>query len=262
VHIHVRENGGGAGEAGPRRGTPGRRRALLLVLPAALALISGCDDGTAGSPTRPAATSAAATPNGNGVDKLSGAEILKRATKASRAATSVRMRGRFPTGGRPMAIDIRAAGKGSAYGDITMNGQRIRLVRIGSTAYLKGDTAFWKSVGGQDAARMFSGKYLKVPAGNKDFRDLMSLTLTSKVFSEILRPEGRVTKGERTRINGRAAIALGDGTGGSLYVATEGEPHVLRLKTGKEVLDFLAYNERIAVRRPPSNRVISVPAFK
>jgi hypothetical protein len=259
MHIHTREHRGGAGGSGPREGTRGRRRALLLVLPAALTFVSGCDDGAAAPQSRSGAANAAATTNGNGVDKLSGTEILKRAAKASGAATSVRLRGEFPTDGKSMAVDIRAASKGSAYGDITTDGERIHVIRIGSTAYIKGDTAFWKSVGGQDAVRMFSGKYLKVPANDKDFRDLMSLTLISKVFSELLRPDGPVTKGERTRINGRAAIALGDGTGDALYVATEGEPHVLRLKTGKEVLDFLSYNERITVTRPPRDRVINVP---
>jgi len=258
MHIRAHENRAGAR---PHRGrlAQGRRRVLLLTFPATLAFATACNDSAATSQSA-APSSAPKTASGNGVDRLSGPEILKRAAKASRDATSVRMRGTFPSDGQSMAVDIRAASKGSAFGDITMKGQRIRLIRIRSTAYIKGDSGFWTSVGGKSAARMFSGKYLKVSADNKDFRDLMSLTLTSTVFSELLRPSGPVTKGERTRINGRAAIALGDGTGDGLYVATEGEPQVLRLKSGKDVLDFVAYNERIDVRPPPRDRVISVPA--
>jgi hypothetical protein len=239
-----------------------RRRVALVALPAALLLVTGCQPGdttgTAGSPTTPVA----ATPEGNGIAELSAARILERASKASSAAPSVRLRGTFREDGKTFAIDLRLAGNRAAAGSITVEGQRLGLVRLGSTAYIRGDDRFWKSVGGQDAVRMFHGKYLKTPADSKEFTDLMSFTLPSKVFTELLRTGGAVTKGERARVNGRPAITLLDGAGGKIYVATEGQPQILRISTGvrDEALDFLDYGKKFTVQRPPSRHVIDVGA--
>jgi hypothetical protein len=235
-----------------------RRRAVLTALPVALVLLTGCQpDGSAGA-ARPRTSPAAAAPDGNGITKLSAARILERASEVSSAAPSVRLRGTFREEGKPFTFDLRLMGKRAATGSITVEGQRLGLVRLGSTAYIRGDDRFWKSVGGRDAVRMFHGKYLKTPANSKDFADLMSFTLPSKVFTELLRTDGAVTKGERARVNGRPAITLLDGTGGKVYVATEGEPQILRLSTGVrgEALDFLDYGRKFTVQRPPSRLVI------
>lgn len=243
-------------------------RAALLALPVtvALAFVAGCDDSTtsgkalSGTPT----TVATATPNGNGIDKLSPAAILDRAKKASSGAKSVHARGKVHEDGQTFAVDLRIASKRSAIGDITMDRQSVKVILMGSAAYLKGDDKFLRAMGGQGAVALLSGKYLKFPADDKDFRDLVSLMSTSKLFSE-LRPEGKVTKGEQARINGRPAIALIDATGCGLYVATEGEPHILRVSAGKgcsESLDFLAYNEKVEVQPPPRDVVVDVDALK
>jgi hypothetical protein len=238
----------------------GPRRAALVALPAALILVTGCQD--LGSEKTPQSSSSSPTAGqrGNGVERLSASEILDRAGKATTSARSVRIRGKLREGGDVLGLDVRIAGRSTAAGSITMQGERIRLVRVGSAAYIKGDAKFWKSIGGQDAASIFVGKYLKTTADNKDFKDLMSLTALSEIVSEIVKPEGELTKGARAQVNGVAAITLLDGAGGKLYVATEGQPYVLRLSpdAGDERLDFLAYNQTMKIQRPPGRLVIDI----
>jgi hypothetical protein len=246
----------------PRGHVHGTRSTAVLALIVAPLLVSGCRDAGTGASQRPAGRTAVAAVNGNGVEGLSAAQILDRASTASSAATSVHLRGRFRSDGRPASLDLRVSGKQAAIGDITMNGARIGLVRIGSTLYIKGDDRFWRSAGGQSAVRMLSGKYLKTRADDKDFREFMSFTFMSKVFAQLVRPKGTLSKGAHARINGREAIALADGGGGSVYVATTGEPEFLRLSSGGETFDFLDYGKKVEVHPPARGRVIDVDGAK
>lgn len=234
---------------------PGRRRrAAWVLVPAALALAAGCG-GLGTSSGAPASASASPSVHGNGVAKLRGTEILKQAAKVSATARSVRIRGKISEEGDVIALNLRIAGPKAAAGTMIMNGQRMGLIRLGPVAYIKGDARFWNAAGGPNAVTMFSGKYLKTAANDKDFKDLMSLTIASKVFAELTKPEGEVTKGAAARVNGLPAITLLDGTGGKLYVATVGRPYVLRISDGKNKLDFFDYNKTMTIR-PPASRLV------
>lgn len=266
MHIPIRDcQGVSTARTGARSPRRTGRHALLLALPVALTLIAGCGQDQAGTGQNRAGTSGAApssaAPDGNGIDRLSGKEIMDRAVKATSDATSVRFRGRVSEGGEAYSFDIKAAGRTSADALISMKGQRLRVLRIGRSAYVKGDANFWKGVGGQDAVRMFSGKYLRIAADEKDFRDLMSLTFVSKMVGEQLKVPGAMwTKGGRTRVGGRPAITMSDGTpDGKVYVATEGEPHILRLSVNEGTIDFTDYGKPLSVKAPPRGSVISTP---
>lgn len=237
---------------------PLRTFVLVAALLTPVALVAGCD--TADTRTAaPRPTAATAAPSGNGIDKLSAQEILDRATKAAKAAHSVRVRGRVRESGELYTIDMSLAGK-KATGHVSWEGQRIELTRIGSTVYIKGNKKFWKANGGGSAAvKQLFGKHLKVSLRDEAFADLGLLTRQSKVVSEILKPDGPVTKGARAQIDGKPAIALRDESGDALYVAAEGEPYPLRIDpAGVQRLDFTAYNADVEVKRPPSRLVVVV----
>lgn len=247
-----------------------RTRTLLshtVVVLAALTGIAGCTErGPAATPSdtpTPARHTASAAPaaRGNGVEQLKPLEILDRARQASTAATSLRVRGRLRDGEQVIGLDLRVQGD-NATGWITMDGQRLDLIRTGSLVYLKGDKQFWTSAGGESAAELLDGKYLKFKADDKDFADLASLTYLSQIFSELPEPDDftLATKGSPTKINGIPAIPVGDTTDAKLYVATEGKPYLLRLSPGKgsDHLDFLDYGVPANVRPPAADLVIDV----
>lgn len=234
-----------------------RRLAVLAVVPTALALLTACssgDSGTAGSGSGSASSSPTASSG------PSAQEILESAKKASAEVTAVRVVGDVPDDKQVMTVDLRATKTGPSRGDITLKDGRLQVYVFGSTAYLKANNAFWKSAAGAQAARVLSGKYLKTPATSQEFKEFTSLIRTTSLFEQMLEATGgTLTKGEETQIRGVSAVGLTDGSGQTLYVATQGPSYVLQVKDDKHVLDFLDYNKPITVQRPPASKVINVP---
>ncbi|MEU5877647.1 hypothetical protein [Spirillospora sp. NPDC047279] len=244
--------------------TPAFALPIALVFTMTVACDAGGDDGagsvrpgtSAPSGTAPAATpTPAATPNG--VEKLSAAKILSAARKATAAAASLQIKGKVKDGPHSVALDLRYAGEKRATGALTMDETRLELTRIGDTVYIKGDDAFLRSIGGKGAVQLLSGKFFRTTSKDPDFRELAEFS----DVSTLLRPEGTVRKGTTTTIDGRGAIALGDREG-RLYVATEGEPIVLRIDAGEAGRVDFAYDVPVDVKAPPSGQVVDVSALK
>lgn len=243
---------------------------LVTAAAAAVLLTAGCgDDSTAGSGS-PAGTSAAASSaaspssSGNGVADLSANEILAKATAALKAAKSVRIKGQVSEGSESVELDLAYSGDDSA-GTIALSGQRIELRRIGKTAYIRGSRGFWTANGGEAYAQLLTGKWLKAPVTDRRYGPIAELTDLDKAAGGILKPDGEITKADRKTVAGVEAIGLvqkGTG-GGTLYVATTGEPYPLQLVSGPQVkgkgtIQFVDYGKAVTVPEPPADTVIDV----
>ncbi|TDD96846.1 hypothetical protein [Actinomadura rubrisoli] len=234
-----------------------------LAVPAALMLMfaAACDSKEDGASVAAGSSgpSAPSVPSANGVERLDAAKILARARKATLAARSVRLHGTIrDDDGKDVTLDFRYSG-GKAMGDLTTDGQRVSLVRIGRAVYFKGDDAFWKAAGGKGAVQLLSGKYLKTTPNEKDFAELAAFTIPSKLFAQLLTPEGALSKRGAATVAGVPATSLADGGGGRLYVATRGEPHVLRIESkGDGRVDFDGYGAAVAIQPPPAGQVVDV----
>jgi hypothetical protein len=242
---------------------PARVLLVTLVVTAA-ALVAGCGSesgsGGGGSTSAPTAT----TPADNGVAALSAKEILARAQDALGKAESVHIKGGGFSEGEQFALDMRYGTEG-ATGTLTANGQTIELLRVASTVYMKGSEAFWRSIGGAQAAELLKGRYLKVPSSTPDFAELASFTDLSKNAAELLKPDGEISKGERKTINGIEAIGLNSSEGGTLYIATRGEPYPLQVvpsgsskRDESGSLEFLDYGKPVKVTAPSADEVVDV----
>lgn len=228
----------------------------LVSLLLAGTLAAGCTENETAAPGA-ASTAPRPTAAPNGVERLPAAKIYERARQAALAASSMRMRGHVVDEGQKIELDFRYSGARASTGDMTVGAQRVNLTRIDSTLYLKGNVEFWREVGGRSTANLLSGKYFKTTDKDGELADLASFAEPAKVFSDLLEPEGELARGAAARIGGRAAIALEDGTGGRLYVATEGEPYVLRLDAAPDVMiDFSGYGEPVTIGPPPAGQVI------
>ncbi|HZB51832.1 MAG TPA: hypothetical protein VE547_22285 [Mycobacteriales bacterium] len=241
---------------------------LLVAVPAAVLLLAGCgDDTTAGSGNPAASGSASAsatTGGGNGVAALGAEEILKKAEAALRDAGSVRIKGDGGSGTERFAIDLRYADDNST-GTLGINGQTIELRKLGQTVYLKGSREFWASSGGEGVAQLLTGKWLKTPLSDKRFGGLSELTDLDEAADGLLDPDGTITKGEQKTVNGVPCIGLVSSgkDGGTLWVATTGEPYPVRIepdpKSDEEgAIDFTGYGETVTVEAPPADQVVDV----
>jgi hypothetical protein len=240
---------------------------LLVVVPAAVLLAAGCGEDTtagSGSPASTSSASASASSSGSGVAALSADEILKRATAALKAAGSVRIKGEGRSGTERFAIDLRYSDANST-GTLGVNGQTIELRKIGQTVYLKGSREFWKGTGGESAAQLLTGKWLKTPLTDKRFSGLSELTDLEEAADGILDPDGALSKSGEKTINGVPCVGLVSSgkDGGTLWVATTGEPYPVRIEPGagsgeQGALDFTGYGEKVTVEAPPADLVVDV----
>jgi hypothetical protein len=214
----------------------------LATLVVATVLLAGCGGGgdSGGSD--------------NGVSAKSADQIVADATAAAKSASSVYVHGSTASGSEPLEIDMHlVAGKGGA-GELTANGQTFQVVRLDDKAYIKGDDAFWKQIGGDAAVQLFHGKWLVAPSTDPDFSSFTSLTDIAQFFEGVLSGHGSLTKGDETTINGTSAIAVEDTSkDGTLYVATEGTPYPLQIEGGgKEAgtITFEDWDESYTVEAP------------
>ncbi|HZO97451.1 MAG TPA: hypothetical protein VFB42_08780 [Gaiellaceae bacterium] len=212
-----------------------RRRLLIAV--ALPALLAACGGG----------------PKSNGEAGRTAEQIVADAQAAVRTATSVHVTGSSAGGGTPLRVDLElVAGRGGK-GRVTANGLTFDLVRIGSTAYVKGDASFWRSFVGAGAARLLEGRWLKASATTGDLATFTPLTDLERLFTTMLGAHGKLEKGDETTIGDAPAIEVRDAEqGGTLYVSTRGKPYPLALaKGGAGKLSFGAWDEPVELRAPP-----------
>ena len=245
-------------------------RVLMAVSAAALVATACGDDSTApaAAPSRAGASSSPSASAGGELAALPPEQILARAKTAIRSADSVRLTGGGSSGSDTFEVDMRYGAGGKAYGTVGSSGQTIELRRVGQTVYLKADAAFWQATGGAQAAKLLGGKFLKAPLTDARVKQLADFTDKDTFVGEVLDPDGDLTKGEVKQIDGKSAIGVVNKTtatneGGTLYVATEGEPYPLQLvpdagsKDDGE-LTFSEYGEPVEVEIPSAAETVDV----
>ncbi len=251
-------------------------RALSVVLGAAL--LAGCthEGAPARRPWKDAPPTVAAIPapaDGNGVAALSPADVLAKAIAATAAATSVRVTGSVSSAYQTsasrdqsdpdFAIDMLFTNTGST-GAITDAGATLRVLRVQREIWLGGQD-FWTRLTSERAAPGYQGKYVPIAVGDSSLAPIVDATYLVPLLNKLLRvgPAG-LAKGQPAVVAGVPAIALvssGRDFGGTVWVATRGQPHVLRVETGKNSeltgsLDFTDYDQRVPLTPPAPSQVV------
>jgi hypothetical protein len=194
---------------------------------------------------------------GNGLASKSPAAIVAAAKAAADGAASVHVSGAVNEG-VPLSLDMYLlAGKGGR-GYVTQNGLRFELIALGSTVYIKGSPAFYRHIGGDAAARLLQGKWLKVPAAAGQFAPITGLTDLRKLIDTALASHGTLVKGPTTSVGGLKVVAVNDTSkGGVLYVAATGKPFpaaVARSGANGGRIVFDRWNGAVTIS-PPLNAI-------
>jgi len=235
-----------------------QRRLVYAIAAAAAALVAGCGGATSSS----SAPTASPTPSSNGVADLPPTEILAKAKAALKGADSVHLKGAGGTGSERVEFDIKYTRSNGSAGTVAIAGQQLEIIQTAGTAYVKADAAFWQSqTGSSEIAKLLGGKYLSGPANDPKLKDLAAFGDLQSFADQLLKPEGKITKGEQKTIRGIATIGLVDNSsnGGTLYIATVGEPYPIQVSSTKDgTLDFLEYGEPVEITAPPAEQTIDV----
>lgn len=231
--------------------------------------------GTAGGPTGTTPSGTASGPTGTpgttGTDTatpitaLPAGALVARARQAASTSTSVRLRGQVSDSGRAAELDLRLAGGGCA-GTIGNGSISVRLVLAGQDLYLQGDEGFWRATSPQ-LAQLVGTKWVKTPSATPQFAALVQFCDKNKLFERLLNDRLTVRKGEQRTIDGQRTVTLTGREGGSLSVATEGEPYPVRIEPGQGQrgagrVDFSDWNRDVDLTIPPPSEVIDVGALR
>ncbi|GLV79464.1 hypothetical protein [Streptomyces hygroscopicus] len=223
-----------------------RSTTILAALCAATALtLTACGtDGTGPHKDAPAKGSAPAkeTTSAPGIEALTGPQIINRALKTTKSATSLTIDMDAIIDGAPMKYHMSSDNKGECTGRMTVDGGTVRLIKTGHTAYMKYDAAFWRSQGGKDgeaAAKLIGDRWTKADASGADAKDLTAMCDSDQLLAGFSAADNAARKGGPATVDGRPAITVTESEGDetyTAYIATEGKPYLLKLVTkgGKE----------------------------
>ncbi|MCS0638675.1 hypothetical protein NX801_24070 [Streptomyces sp. LP05-1] len=218
--------------------------------------------------------------DGKDADKAFGGkspdQIAADAVKATREAKSVRVEGtaRQPTGNE-IGLNFHVDEQDHCTGTITGQGAKAEVLQLGQQVYVRGDQKFWQNSlqgqpGTQQKVQQLQGKWVKSQpnqAGTEGVCDKQAFL--AALDSDKSERKG-LTKGETTEIDGKDALALvkkqSNGEKTTMYVATEGEPYILKAVTegGKQPgeVTFSDYNEKVEAKQPPADQVVDPGAAK
>ncbi|WAZ22233.1 hypothetical protein STRCI_003469 [Streptomyces cinnabarinus] len=198
---------------------------------------------------------------------LTGGEIADRAVKATFDADSFRMKGDIPDeeSGGTITMDMALDRKGDCAGNMSIGGEgRADLIKTGDTLYMKYDEDFLRaqSEGAPEAevdatVTLLAGKWTKMSAKGSDAKAFADFCDMDTVLGGATDAESDATRGKTTTVDGTPAITLYEKDGKesfTLYVATEGEPYVLRLvsttPSDEGSLTFSDYDEPVPADKP------------
>lgn len=169
--------------------------------------------------------------------------------------------GQLASGGQTIKLDLNIASGKGARGRMSQNGLSFQLISVDNYVYINGSPDFWRHFGGNAAATLFQGKWLKAPSTSGSFASLNSLTDLKSLAAALLTGHGTLTKGATSTVNGQQVVALKDASKGSqLYVATTGKPYPIEIAKGSDNsqhVDFDHYDASVSLSAPAQSIDIS-----
>jgi hypothetical protein len=240
-----------------------RRTASAVAVAAVAAVaVSACGSSSGGSSSSSSSSSSTSSSSSaaasNGVTAKSADQILSTAITAAEAAKSVHVAGAIKSGGSSVGIDLSIVSGTGASGTISEGSASFKLVDVGGSFYIQPDPAFLlKFAHTQAAASLFKGKWLKASSTDASFASFGELTSIKTLMGSLTQAHGALTKGATSTLAGQPVIALQSSKGGTMYVATTGQPYPLQVsknsggQSGK--VTFSEYNKPFSITAPANS---------
>ena len=230
--------------------------AALSVL-AGGGVLAGCGSSSSDTAASTAAADAA-TQGPNGIETLSAQEILDKSLAASKAASSVTVKGTISEDGEEGASLDMMLGTDASTGTLSINGFSMEIRVTGGTLYYKIDPAGIEAIlGPGEASAAIGGKWIRVSPGDdgdllSDFGDFSG---KDALLTSFLAPEGTSTVKGTGDVEGTPVVFVtvaDGGDKGTLAVQTVGEPYPVQLTSqgSKAAITFSNWNAPVNVTAP------------
>ncbi|MFF4244623.1 hypothetical protein ACFYY2_09115 [Streptomyces sp. NPDC001822] len=203
-------------------------------------------------------------------DGKSADRIAADAVRATQGAQSLRVKGiSRQSGGDEVAVDFRVDLQDHCRGSLEGRHAQADIVRAGRDLYVKGDRAFWENSlrgrpGTDRVMRELQGKWMKSPAGRAGAQGMCDKQSFLAALDSDTSERTGMTRGAVTTVGGKRALTLEkrqrDGEKVTMYVATDGEPYILKTVTegGEEPGEavFSDYNQKVDAQEPPVDDIV------
>lgn len=234
-----------------------------IALVAAAGLLAGC--ATKSDTASPTPSASSVKPTDNGISALSADEILTKTKAALKKAGAYHIKGESVQDGGKVTVDLSANGNNAKMSS-TIDGQTFDVIKVGQDLYVKLPETFanlvLESVPAAQkaiASALLKSKYIKTTVTDSQFKDYA----TSLDMDDIFKPEsGTFTKGETGTTNGVPTIALVDGKGNKLIIATTGEPVPVQMVTsGGQALQVTEVGTASEIKAPSADQVFDIKSI-
>jgi len=164
--------------------------------------------------------------------------------------------------GKPIKFDIHF-GPHRAAGSITQSGSELDLINPGgASVYFKAPDSVWKQQGGDAAVALFHDRWVKVPANDKRFAELVTSFAKESFIAELTSDDsdaGDLRKIGDATVDGMPAVEYESSDHTHIYVAASGSPVLLKIvKSGSDsgTITFSDYNKPYPFQPPPAEQTI------
>jgi hypothetical protein len=203
---------------------------------------------------------------------LSGPEIVAKALKATKNASSLTLKGDVPDGKDTVKLNMALDRAGNCAGSIGMSGGNADIIKTGDTVYSKFDEALLRSESeGEPKSEtdavvdMLAGRWMKTDADSDDAKEMTAFCDLDELLAEFDGTGSAARKGKATTLDGTPAFTLTEADGKdryTLYVATEGKPYLLRIEntTAKQPddLSFTDYDKPVPATPPADKDIVDL----
>ncbi|WP_282085840.1 hypothetical protein [Streptomyces tendae] len=200
-------------------------------------------------------------------------DIAAKAVEATRQAKSMHVKGDTRLeDGSTVTIDVSVDQEKNCQGTIGTGATRADLRHTDATLYLRGDEQYWRTAlkqqpgAAQKLAPKLRDKWVKMPANDDSTAGVCDKQGFVAAMDEDESERQGMKRGSTTEVNGARALALTkDASGGeklTLYVATEGEPYIVKATTegGRNPgsVTFGEYGETVDPQQPPAGETVDL----
>ncbi|MEU3879328.1 hypothetical protein [Streptomyces californicus] len=198
--------------------------------------------------------------------------IAADAVKATRDAKSLRIAGKAKQpDGNEIGLDFHVDDQDHCTGTMTGQGAKADVVQVGQKAYVRGDEKFWQNTlkgkpGTEKVVEQVQGKWVASDPAQSGTEGMCDKQAALAMLDSDKSERKGMKKGDTTEVDGKPALVLEknqkSGEKITLYVATEGEPYILKAvseggETPSETV-LSDYNKKVDAQEPTAGDVVDL----